>query len=69
MYHLNALKHCSGLGCCPFKGGCSFVVGSFKLFVGVLCLIIVLLCSTWCPFQFCNHLDVEERELVALNQL
>ena len=24
-------------------------------------LVLVLLCSTWCPLQFCNQLDVEER--------
>ena len=31
------------------------------LFVGVLCLVLVLLCSTLCPLDFCNHLDEEER--------
>ena len=25
-----------------------------------------MLCITLCPFQFCNHLEEEERELVAL---
>ena len=29
------------------------------MFVGVLCLVFVLLCNTRCPF--CNHLDEEER--------
>ena len=29
--------------------------------MGVLCLVLVLLCITWCPFFFCNHLDREER--------
>ena len=28
--------------------------------------VFVLLCITLCPFQFCNHLEEEERELVAL---
>ena len=31
------------------------------LFVGVLCLVIVLLCITWCLFCFCNHINEEER--------
>ena len=35
--------------------------GSSHLFVGVLCLVIVLLCFTWCLFDFCKHLDKEER--------
>ena len=29
-------------------------------------MFYVLLCITLCPFLFCNHLDGEERELVAL---
>ena len=29
-------------------------------------LSFVLLCITLCPFQFCNHLEVEKRELDAL---
>ena len=29
-----------------------------QLFVGSLCLVLVLLCSTQCPFYFCN-LDEE----------
>ena len=29
----------------------------------------VLLCVTLCPFKHCNHLDGEERELVALLDL
>ena len=29
-------------------------------------LVSVLLFSTLCPFKFCNHLDEQERELVAL---
>ena len=33
-----------------------------SLFVGVLYLVLVLICSTKCPFLFCNHLDGEERE-------
>ena len=28
---------------------------------GVLCLVLVLLFRTQCPFCFCNHLDEEER--------
>ena len=28
--------------------------------------VLVLLCITLCPFLFCNHLEEEERELVAL---
>ena len=31
------------------------------LFVGVLCLVLVWLCSTSCPFSFSNHLIEEER--------
>ena len=32
------------------------------LFVGVLCLVFVLLCITLCfVLVFCNHLDEEER--------
>ena len=31
------------------------------LFVWVLCLVHILLCSTLCPFNVCNHLDGEER--------
>ena len=27
----------------------------------VLCLVLVLLCITYCPFKFCNHLDEEDR--------
>ena len=35
-------------------------------FVGILCLFLVLLCNTLCPFWFCNHLDdTREREFVA----
>ena len=26
-----------------------------------LCIIIVLLCNTLCPFYFCNHLEEEEK--------
>ena len=33
----------------------------FPLSVGVLYLALVLLCSSQCPFQFCNHLAEEER--------
>ena len=32
-----------------------------SLFVGVLCFAIVLLCSMWYHFWFCNHLAEEER--------
>ena len=28
----------------------------FPLFVGVLCLVLVLLCGTCCPFWFCSRL-------------
>ena len=36
------------------------------LFVGVLCLVVVLLCSTLCNFWFCNPPAGEGmRELVA----
>ena len=28
----------------------------------VLCLVLVLLCSTKCPFLFCSHLAEEERD-------
>ena len=31
--------------------------------------VFVLLCITLCPFWFCNHLEEEERELVALLSL
>ena len=31
------------------------------VFSGGLCLILVLLCSTKCPFELCNHLAEEER--------
>ena len=30
-------------------------------FCGVMCLVLILLCSTLCPFYFCIHLDGEER--------
>ena len=34
--------------------------------MGILCLDINLLCSTSCPFYFCNHLILPgKRELVA----
>ena len=43
-------KPVSLIGCCPFKVDSSFVVDSLfmllPLFVGVLCLVIALLCST-----------------------
>ena len=29
--------------------------------MGVLCLVLVLLCSIICPFYFCNFLTKEER--------
>ena len=29
--------------------------------MGVLCLSLVLLCITLCPFKFCNYLEEEER--------
>ena len=32
------------------------------VFLGFVCLVLVLLCSILCPFQFCNHLDGDERE-------
>ena len=28
--------------------------------------VFVLVCITLCSFKFCNHLNEEERELVAL---
>ena len=31
------------------------------LFVGVLCLVLALLCCNQCPFQFCSHLEKEEK--------
>ena len=31
------------------------------LFVGILCMVLVVLSSTKCPFWFCNHLAEEER--------
>ena len=31
------------------------------LFVGVMCLVFVLLCIAFCPFEFFNYLDMEER--------
>ena len=31
------------------------------LFGGFLCLNLVLLCSSLCPFKFCNHLVEEVR--------
>ena len=37
------------------------------LFVGVLCLVLVSVCISLCPYQFCNHLDKgKQAELVAL---
>ena len=30
------------------------------LFVGVLCLVFVLVCIILCPFKICNHLDEED---------
>ena len=36
------------------------------MFVRVLCWSLFLVCITLCHFYFCNHLDEEERELVAL---
>ena len=29
--------------------------------LGALCLVFVLVCTTLCPFLFCNHLDEEEK--------
>ena len=29
--------------------------------MGVLCLFHVLVCSAYCPFSFCDHIDGEER--------
>ena len=34
-------------------GGCLFIV--------YLCLILVLLCSSWCRFKFCNQFGEEVR--------
>ena len=33
----------------------------FPLFVMVLCLSLLLVCITFCPFEVCNHLEKEER--------
>ena len=36
----------------------------------VLSLVLVLLCSTWCAFYFCNHLFLlRKRELVVFLEL
>ena len=35
-----------------------FIIASM---VEILCLVIVLFCSTLCSFQCCNHIDGEER--------
>ena len=38
-----------------------FSVEFRKCLVGVLCLVFVLLCIAKCIFEFCNHLDEDER--------
>ena len=39
---------------------------SLQLFVGVQCLVLLLLFSTLCPFSFATILMGEDRELVAI---
>ena len=48
------------------EGGGSVVVESlFNILLvvcGGLCLVLVVLCTTKCPFKFCKHLENVERE-------
>ena len=53
------------MGCCSFWGGGSVVVallfGVLPIGCGGSVFVFVLLCTTLRPFQFCNHLEEEER--------
>ena len=51
---------------CPGGLGCGFVVVNqmfnvLPIVCGSSVFVFVLLCITFCPFQFCNYLDEEER--------
>ena len=59
-----------GLGCFLFESGGPVVAdhlfNAFPIVCGGSVFVFVLVCTTVRPFQLCNHLEKEEKELVAL---
>ena len=64
LFQWNTFGSPSGLVCCPFLGGGSVVFyllyNVFLKLCGDSVFVFVLLCTTLCPYYFCNRLEEEE---------